>query len=310
MASTYSNLYLQLMGTGDQAGAWGATTNYNLQYIDNAISGTSTIALTSAYTVGSPFQILTTGGSAGTPAPAGGQSRALIFTGSPGITTYVQFYGSATSPNTLTAYFFVKNATTNPITFLQCSAGTTVTVQSGAEALIRCDGGGNTNGNVLTLFGATAPNYLTGTAGTANAITAISTASFTRYFPGQVFQFVAALGNTGAATLTVTNGANTALATANITKKGTIPLISGDILAGAVVSVTYDGTQFQLSGSGGGSGGGATGGGGDTVFQVNSLTITTSYSVPSGSAASSVGPITINTGAVITVPTGSKWVVL
>jgi len=57
-------------------------------------------------------------------------------------------------------------------------------------------------------------------------------------------------------------------------------------------------------------GGGATGGGGDTVFVENSTTVTTSYTLSSGKNAESVGPITINSGATITVPSGQRWVVL
>tara|TARA_R110002126_G_scaffold4043_1_gene21966 strand:+ start:184 stop:702 length:519 start_codon:yes stop_codon:yes gene_type:complete len=43
---------------------------------------------------------------------------------------------------------------------------------------------------------------------------------------------------------------------------------------------------------------------------VNNLTIATSYSIPSGYGASSVGPVTVNSGVTITVPSGSRWVVL
>ena len=57
-------------------------------------------------------------------------------------------------------------------------------------------------------------------------------------------------------------------------------------------------------------GGGATGAGGDTVFQENSMIVTTSYSIPIGKSASSVGPITINSGATVTVDSGSRWVIL
>jgi hypothetical protein len=48
MSSTYStNLALELMGTGDQAGNWGATTNVNLGIlIEQAISGYVTQAIT------------------------------------------------------------------------------------------------------------------------------------------------------------------------------------------------------------------------------------------------------------------------
>jgi hypothetical protein len=43
---------------------------------------------------------------------------------------------------------------------------------------------------------------------------------------------------------------------------------------------------------------------------VNNLTIATSYSIPSGYAASSVGPVVLSSGVTITVPSGSRWVVL
>lgn len=57
-------------------------------------------------------------------------------------------------------------------------------------------------------------------------------------------------------------------------------------------------------------GGGATGGNGDQVFNLNSLTVTNSYSIPSGKSAMSTGPLVINSGVTVTVPSGSKWVVL
>ena len=66
----------------------------------------------------------------------------------------------------------------------------------------------------------------------------------------------------------------------------------------------FDGTSW------GSLGGGATGGGTDTIFQTNTTTMTTSYTLPTGVNASTVGPITINTGVVLTVPTGQRLVVL
>jgi hypothetical protein len=50
MASTYSpNLRLELIGTGDQAGTWGTTTNTNLgTLLENAISGYTAVSVTSA----------------------------------------------------------------------------------------------------------------------------------------------------------------------------------------------------------------------------------------------------------------------
>jgi hypothetical protein len=43
---------------------------------------------------------------------------------------------------------------------------------------------------------------------------------------------------------------------------------------------------------------------------VNSKTVSASYSIPSGSNASSVGPVTVASGQAVTVPSGSRWVVL
>jgi hypothetical protein len=50
MSSTYSsNLRIELIGSGDQAGAWGITTDGNLGYIlDTAIAGYQTVSVTSA----------------------------------------------------------------------------------------------------------------------------------------------------------------------------------------------------------------------------------------------------------------------
>jgi len=43
---------------------------------------------------------------------------------------------------------------------------------------------------------------------------------------------------------------------------------------------------------------------------VNSKTVSVSYSIPSGSSAMSAGPMTVASGVTVTVPSGSRWVVL
>ena len=49
MASTYSNLKIELITTGEQAGTWGATTNTNLgTALEEAITGTVDVAFSSA----------------------------------------------------------------------------------------------------------------------------------------------------------------------------------------------------------------------------------------------------------------------
>jgi hypothetical protein len=84
--------------------------------------------------------------------------------------------------------------------------------------------------------------YLTAVAG-VDTITASATPAITAYAAGNRFTFVAAGANTGAVTLNI-NG----LGAKAVTKGGTTPLITGDILSGAALEVIYDGTQFQLIG--------------------------------------------------------------
>ena len=73
-----------------------------------------------------------------------------------------------------------------------------------------------------------------------------------------------------------------------------------------------DTSQFEgyANGAWGQLGGGATGAGGDEVFVENGVTVTADYTLTTGKNAESVGPITINTGITITVPSGQRWVVL
>ena len=71
------------------------------------------------------------------------------------------------------------------------------------------------------------------------------------------------------------------------------------------VTAYSDGTNVYLTG-----GGGATGGGADQVFFQNSQTVTTSYAIPSGKNAMSAGPVTINGGVTVTIPSGSVWTIV
>ena len=73
-----------------------------------------------------------------------------------------------------------------------------------------------------------------------------------------------------------------------------------------------DNNQFEgyANGVWGQLGGGATGAGGDQVFVENSMVVTASYTITTGKSAESVGPITINSGKTVTVPSTSRWVIL
>ena len=78
--------------------------------------------------------------------------------------------------------------------------------------------------------------------------------------------------------------------------------------------VRYNSSLTKFEGYGasawGALGGGATGGGPDEVFVENGQTVTTSYTITTNKNAMSTGPISIDSGVVVTVPTNSRWVVL
>ena len=57
-------------------------------------------------------------------------------------------------------------------------------------------------------------------------------------------------------------------------------------------------------------GGGATGGGTDQIFNLNSKTVNSSYTMPTGYNANTTGPITLSSGVNITIPSGDRWVIL
>jgi hypothetical protein len=53
-----------------------------------------------------------------------------------------------------------------------------------------------------------------------------------------------------------------------------------------------------------------TGGGSNLAFYLNDIVITTNYTIPTGKNAGTFGPVTINSGIVVTVSPGSYWSVV
>jgi hypothetical protein len=85
--------------------------------------------------------------------------------------------------------------------------------------------------------------FLTGVSGSDTITATVTSSSFIAYAAGQMFNFVAAGTN---ATSSVTLNLN-GLGAKTVTKKGTLALAAGDILAGQVITVVYDGTKFQIT---------------------------------------------------------------
>jgi hypothetical protein len=77
--------------------------------------------------------------------------------------------------------------------------------------------------------------------GAANAYVIAPNPAITAYTVGQIFTFIAANTNTAASTVNINN-----IGAITIKKSATADLIAGDILAGAVIVIEYDGTNFQM----------------------------------------------------------------
>lgn len=125
MPSTYSDrLRIELIGTGEQSGTWGITTNTNLgTLIDEAIAGVATITMTDAnYTL-----------SVADGATDESRQAVLVMTGT------LSAARNVICPNDEKVYI-IKNSTTGgyPIT-LKTSAGTGVSVANGDVVLVYCD---------------------------------------------------------------------------------------------------------------------------------------------------------------------------
>ena len=128
MASTYtSNLGVEKIGAGEQAGTWGTTTNNNLDIIDRAINGVGAITLS-----GTTHTLTTSDGTL-----SEGGNKVLVLGGSPSGTNTITI-----SPNDQDKMFFVHNSTSQTATFTQGS-GANVNVPAGAKALIYADGAGS-----------------------------------------------------------------------------------------------------------------------------------------------------------------------
>lgn len=127
MSSTFStNLGIELIGTGDQAGTWGATTNTNLgTLIEQAISGYVTQAITD-----------------------GADTVITIPSGSTGVARnmYIECTGALTAarnlivPSNKKLYFIYNNTTGGYAVTVKVSGQTGVSVPSGKKILLVCNG--------------------------------------------------------------------------------------------------------------------------------------------------------------------------
>jgi len=325
MPSTYSNLKIELIATGEQSGTWGATTNVNLgTAIEEAITGTANVAFTGV------DETLTL---TNTNASQTARNLRLNLTGTSGGARNLIVPA-------IEKFYIVNNGLADAVT-IKNSSGTGVAVASGKTSLVFNDG---TNVvevvsylNSLTTPSATitggAISGATGSFTTLAASSTVSGAGFTAYFASPppigsatpstgAFTTLTTTGNVtlgdgasdavtiNAATATIPNNLNFSGTGSIAVPNGTTGQRPGSPAAGMIRYNSTSGTFEGYTSSWGSIGGGATGGGGDQVFIENELTVTTDYTLSTNKNALSTGPITINSGVTVTIPSGQRWVIL
>ena len=141
MASSFTTSFgIEKIGSGEQSGAWGDTTNFNIDILDR-IASYKAIALSgSTHTL----TVREASPGAGTENLQDGMYRVLKFTGALGANNTV-----TVAPNTTSAFFIVINATTDSgssgpySVILTQGSGANITLANGKSAIVHMDGAGS-----------------------------------------------------------------------------------------------------------------------------------------------------------------------
>ena len=220
MPSTYTlNNGIELIGTGEQSGTWGDTTNTNFDLVDTALDGQVSILLSGAGSSGSPNDLPISDGTS-----SNGRNRMITFTDGTdlGATAFVQL-----TPNDSEKIIYVRNNLrgSRSIILFQgtYNASNDYEVPAGTTAVVYFDGAGtgavaanvfnNAYFDSLRLGGVSVTNILDEDNMASNSATALSTQqSIKAYVDAQVGSFdtlaeVLAQGNTtGGTDLAVSTG--------------------------------------------------------------------------------------------------------
>ncbi len=139
MPSTYTlNNGIELIGTGEQSGTWGSTTNTNLELLDTALDGQVTVTLSSTGSSGAPNALPISDGS-----NSDGRNRLITFNdGSDlGGTAYVQL-----TPNDAEKIIYVRNSLSGSRSILlfqgTYNASNDYEVPAGTTAVVFFNGAG------------------------------------------------------------------------------------------------------------------------------------------------------------------------
>jgi len=321
MASTYSDLKIELIGTGEQSGTWGVTTNTNLgTALGEAITGSADVAFSSADVT----LTLTNTNAAQT-----ARNLRLNLTGTSGGARNL-ILGSGCQ---IEKFYLINNGLADAV-IVKNTTGSGVTVPAGRAMFVYNNGTDVVD--VLNYFsGTVVSSSATITGGTINSTSIGQSTAAAGSFTTLAASGNATVGGTLGVTSDLSVNGNTTLgnasgdtitlnaATANVPNNlnfngtGSITVPNGTTgqrptpAAGMIRYNTTDNSfEGYAAGEWGAIGGGATGGGGDQVFYENELTVTANYTLTTNRNAMSTGPITIDSGVTVTVPTGQRWVIL
>ena len=141
MASTYTtNFGIEKIGSGDQSGSWGTTTNFNLDILDRVASFKSVAITGTTHTL----TVREAAPDSGTENLQDGMFRVIKFTGALGANNTV-----TVAPNTTTAYFIFVNSTTDSgssgpySVVIKQGSGAEITIPNGHSSVVFCDGAGS-----------------------------------------------------------------------------------------------------------------------------------------------------------------------
>ena len=310
MASTYSDLKIELIATGEQSGSWGTTTNTNLgTALGEAITGSADVAFSSADVT----LTLTDTNNA-----QSARNLRLNLTGTSGGARNL-ILGSGCQIEKL---YLVNNGLADAVT-VKNTTGTGIAVPAGKSTFVYNNGtdvvdavsyfSGTLVSSAATITGGSINSTaIGGSTAAAGAFTTLAASGNTTLTGDLAVNGNTTLGNASGDTITLNAATATIPNNLNFSGTGTVRLPNGTTgqrpspAAGMIryntTSGLFEGYTTQWGGIGGASADGA-------VYE-NAQTISNNYTMTTNFNGESVGPITIAGGVTVTIPSGSRYVIL
>lgn len=278
MSSTYSpDLRIELIGTGDQAGVWGATTNNNLAYVlEQAVAGYVSVSVASAN------QALTYLNGA-TSVAADNQSvhASLALTTSTGANFAVYAPPNSKQYTIYNASSFTATIYNSTVIGNTTAAGTGVAIPAGKTMTVWSDGTNFTQQNTHL----NSPSFTTPDLGTPSAAT-LTNATGLPIIAGTTGTLSVARGGTGVTTSTgsgnVVLSTSPTLTTPNL---GTPSTLVGTNISGYASSLSIGGSAASATNAGAATNATyATSAGSATNATLATLATSATYATSAGSA--------------------------